>query len=70
MAFHLAMILRPGMLYMMIHVSHSVLITRVDVQVKAQSEIDRVVGRDRLPTFQDRDQLPYIGAIVTEVLSL
>ena len=37
-----------------------------EVQKKAQEEIDRVVGTDRLPTFRDRAQLPYINAIVTE----
>lgn len=39
-----------------------------DVLKKAQAEIDFVVGRDRLPTFADRDQLPYIRALVKEVL--
>ena len=33
-----------------------------DVQKKAQEEIDRVVGSDRLPDFQDRKSLPY-GAL-------
>ena len=35
---------------------------------KAQEEMDRAVGRDRLPTFADRDALPYIHAVVSEVL--
>ncbi|KLO07927.1 cytochrome P450 [Schizopora paradoxa] len=35
---------------------------------RAQEEIDRVVGTDRLPTFEDRDNLPYINAMCTEVL--
>ncbi|KAH8101906.1 cytochrome P450 [Cristinia sonorae] len=35
---------------------------------KAQAEIDRVVGRGRLPTFKDRSQLPYIRALVREIL--
>ncbi|KAG1780027.1 cytochrome P450 [Suillus placidus] len=39
-----------------------------DVQKKAQAEIDAVVGPDRLPTFADRDSLPYIDALVKEVL--
>ncbi|OBT81407.1 hypothetical protein VE02_10035, partial [Pseudogymnoascus sp. 03VT05] len=38
------------------------------VQHKAQEEIDRVVGTDRLPNFDDRDRLPYISAIVKETL--
>ena len=39
-----------------------------EVQRKAQEEIDEVVGRSRMPTFADRDHLPYIRAIVKEVL--
>ncbi|KAG1855191.1 cytochrome P450 [Suillus subalutaceus] len=39
-----------------------------DVQKKAQAEIDSVVGPDRLPTFADRDSLPYTDALVKEVL--
>ncbi len=39
-----------------------------DVQKKAQAEIDAVVGSGRLPTFADQLHLPYVNAIVTEVL--
>ncbi|KAF4120606.1 Cytochrome P450, partial [Geosmithia morbida] len=39
-----------------------------EVQRKAQEEIDRVVGQDRLPTFADRENLPYVEATVKEVL--
>lgn len=39
-----------------------------DVQKNAQVEIDRVVGPDRLPSLADRQDLPYVTAIVTEVL--
>ncbi|KAF2119330.1 cytochrome P450 monooxygenase [Lophiotrema nucula] len=38
-----------------------------EVQRKAQHEIDRVVGK-RLPTFSDRGNLPYVNAIVSEIL--
>ena len=37
-------------------------------QKKAQEEIDRVIGSDRLPTFDDRPFLPYVGALLREVL--
>ncbi|KAG2120520.1 cytochrome P450 [Suillus discolor] len=37
-----------------------------DVQKRAQAEIDSVVGRERLPTFEDRASLPYIDALVRE----
>jgi cytochrome P450 len=37
-----------------------------EVQKKAQSEIDAVVGLNRLPDFQDRPSLPYINAVVKE----
>lgn len=34
---------------------------------KAQAELDRVTGGDRLPEFSDEENLPYISAIVKEV---
>ena len=44
------------------------MILHPEVQQKAQEEIDRVVGHDRLPTFEDRNELPYINAIFKETL--
>ena len=38
-----------------------------EIQRKAQAEIEVVCGRDRLPTFTDRERLPYVEAIVKEV---
>ncbi|KAJ7227468.1 cytochrome P450 [Mycena pura] len=35
---------------------------------KAQKELDAVVGHDRLPTFEDYDDLPYVRAIMNETL--
>lgn len=35
---------------------------------KAQRELDAVVGTDRLPDFTDRPRLPYVNAIISEVL--
>ncbi|CAE6473750.1 unnamed protein product [Rhizoctonia solani] len=37
---------------------------------KAQAEIDSVVGRDRIPTLQDRSLLPYTDALVQEVMRM
>ncbi|KAF8838804.1 cytochrome P450 [Paxillus ammoniavirescens] len=39
-----------------------------DVQRRAQAEIDTVVDMDRLPDFGDRPSLPYIDAVVREVM--
>ncbi|OBS15345.1 hypothetical protein FPOA_13790 [Fusarium poae] len=39
-----------------------------DVQRKAQQEIDSVVGTERLPQFEDRDNLSYVDALVKEAL--
>lgn len=41
-----------------------------DVVKKAQEELDRVIGPDRLPSFSDEDNLPYIRAIVKENLRM
>ncbi|CAL1703282.1 unnamed protein product [Somion occarium] len=38
-----------------------------DVFRKAQAEIDRVIGPDRLPDFDDRESLPYLECIIREV---
>ncbi|KAF5541725.1 oxidoreductase [Fusarium mexicanum] len=37
-------------------------------QKKAQDEIDEVIGTARLPTLSDRQNLPYVNALVKEVL--
>lgn len=42
------------------------LITHPDVQKKAWEQLNRVVGSSRLPTLEDRPNLPYIAAIVKE----
>ena len=39
-----------------------------DVQRKAQAEIDTVIGQDRLPSIADKDRLPYLHAIMLELL--
>jgi len=35
---------------------------------KAQEELDRVVGSDRLPQLSDQEDLPYISALIKELL--
>ncbi|KAK7688871.1 hypothetical protein QCA50_007561 [Cerrena zonata] len=44
------------------------MLTNLEVQRKAQAELDAVVGRDRLPTLNDKDNLPIIEAILRETL--
>jgi len=39
-----------------------------EAQKKAQTEIDRVIGRNRLPNFEDQDSLVYVEALVREVM--
>ncbi|KZP29791.1 cytochrome P450 [Athelia psychrophila] len=39
-----------------------------DVLAKAQSEIDTVIGLERLPTFGEEQSLPYLMAIIKECL--
>ena len=35
---------------------------------KAQREIDRVIGNDRLVDFDDQNSLPYLNYVLKEVL--
>jgi hypothetical protein len=39
-----------------------------EIQKKCQEELDAVVGRERMPTFQDMENLPYLRATVREAL--
>lgn len=42
------------------------LVHNPDVQRKCQEELDHVVGRSRVPTFDDLESLPYVRATVKE----
>jgi cytochrome P450 len=46
------------------------LVRHPEILEKAHEEIDRVVGEDRLPAFEDRINLPYLECIVQETLRL
>jgi cytochrome P450 len=39
-----------------------------DVQAKAQAEVERVVGKDRLPELDDAPHMPYVQGVVNECL--
>ena len=38
-----------------------------EAQDQAQEEIDRIIGTDRLPTFDDEPKLPFVSALSKEV---
>ncbi|KAJ3754463.1 cytochrome P450 [Lentinula raphanica] len=44
------------------------ILSNPEAQRKAQEELDRVVGRGYLPDFSNEDDLPYVTALVKEVL--
>ncbi|KAI0002868.1 cytochrome P450 [Russula compacta] len=44
------------------------MLTYPETQARAHAELDAVVGRSRLPTFSDCPHLPYIRAMVKEIL--
>ncbi|PIK37443.1 putative cytochrome P450 1A1-like isoform X2 [Apostichopus japonicus] len=39
-----------------------------EVQRKVQEELDDVIGRDKLPTLQDEQNLPYLCAVIYETI--
>ena len=39
-----------------------------DAQKAAQEELDAVIGHERFPTFSDRSSLPYVNALLKEVM--
>ncbi|XP_034952123.1 methyl farnesoate epoxidase-like [Chelonus insularis] len=40
------------------------------IQHKVHEEIDRIIGRDNLPSLNSRNSMPYLNATLTEVLRL
>jgi cytochrome P450 len=44
------------------------ILSNPEVSKRAHEELDRVVGPERPPTFDDEYNLPYIRAIVKEVM--
>ncbi|KAI9435590.1 cytochrome P450 [Lactarius indigo] len=44
------------------------LILYPEVQRRAQAELDSVISRDRLPTYDDKSRLPYIEAMCKEIM--
>jgi len=45
-----------------------VLANRPEIQHKAHEELDRVIGSDSRPTLEDRERLPYLNAVMMEVM--
>jgi cytochrome P450 len=41
-----------------------------EAQIKAQEELKRVVGTSRLPDFLDKENLPYLNALIKETMRL
>lgn len=39
-----------------------------EVQIRARENIDSVLGPNNLPTFADRERLPYIDCIIKELI--
>lgn len=44
------------------------MVTHPRVQAKAHAQLHGLIGVDCLPTFEHRDQLPYIDAVIKECL--
>ena len=40
----------------------------LDVQKKAQAELDAIIGPNRLPELSDSDSLPFVNALIKEAL--
>ncbi|XP_071816840.1 cytochrome P450 2J6-like [Apostichopus japonicus] len=46
------------------------LLKNPEAEAKVRAELERVVGRNRLPRYSDRSNLPYIEAVISESLRL
>jgi len=45
-----------------------IMVNYPETQRKVQAELDEVVGPNRLPTFKDRPNLPYLNAVILELM--
>ena len=52
----------PGVLLMFL----LAMVLHPEVYAAAQQEIDRVIGSTRLPELSDRDDLPFMNAVIKE----
>jgi cytochrome P450 len=49
-------------------IQHQAMVLHPEVRKKAHAELDRVVGPDRLPSWDDYSELHYIRCIIKELL--
>ncbi|KAF5387587.1 hypothetical protein D9757_006613 [Collybiopsis confluens] len=63
-----AAVVHIGKIYAAVQSLLLVLVLYPEVQKKAHEEIDTMIGSERLPGLNDRDQLPYIHNMVSEML--
>ncbi|KAG6332680.1 hypothetical protein ID866_6411 [Astraeus odoratus] len=45
-----------------------VMVLNQDIQDRVHAELDAVVGKGMIPTFEDRERLPYLQAVLYEVM--
>ncbi|KIY69838.1 cytochrome P450 [Cylindrobasidium torrendii FP15055 ss-10] len=50
-----------------LHAFYLLMAIHPDVLKRAQAEVDEVCGHDRLPTYADREHLPYLQAVLKEL---
>ena len=64
---------RPSLEISLFQTSHTLLafvvgiLIRPEIQKRAQEELDTVIGKERLPTLDDRPRLPFVNAVCKEV---
>lgn len=51
-----------------IMIAFSMLVADPVVQARVQAEMDMVVGKDRLPNFSDRENMPFMQCVISEVI--
>ena len=50
------------------HTFFMAMVLHPDIQARARRELENVLGSHRLPTFEDYGSVPYIDAVIKEML--
>ncbi|KIY69829.1 cytochrome P450 [Cylindrobasidium torrendii FP15055 ss-10] len=53
-----------------VHAFFTLMAIYPDIQKRAQAEVDEIIGRGNLPTFAERERLPFLNTVIKETIRI